>query len=63
MADIMSLGEVLIDLTQTGTDENGIPRFAAFPGGAPAVYVKRKERYENENLYSGSQRGKTRPRL
>ena len=36
MADIMSLGEVLIDLTQTGTDENGIPRFAAFPGGAPA---------------------------
>lgn len=36
MTDIISLGEVLIDLTQKGTDENGIPQFAAFPGGAPA---------------------------
>lgn len=36
MKDIITLGEVLIDLTQTGTDENGIPQFAAFPGGAPA---------------------------
>ena len=32
----MTLGEVLIDLTQTGTDEAGIPQFKAFPGGAPA---------------------------
>lgn len=36
ITDIMSLGEVLIDLTQIDTDENGIDRFAAFPGGAPA---------------------------
>lgn len=36
MTQIMTLGEVLIDLTQTGTDKNGIPQFAAFPGGAPA---------------------------
>ena len=36
MTQIMALGEVLIDLTQTGTDERGIPQFAAFPGGAPA---------------------------
>ncbi|MBR0455145.1 MAG: carbohydrate kinase [Firmicutes bacterium] len=36
MAQIMTLGEVLIDLTQTGTDNKGIPQFAAFPGGAPA---------------------------
>lgn len=36
MTQITTLGEVLIDLTQTGTDENGIPQFAAFPGGAPA---------------------------
>lgn len=36
MADIVSIGEALIDLTQTGTDEGGIPRYAAFPGGAPA---------------------------
>lgn len=36
MTQIMTLGEVLIDLTQTGTDEKGISQFKAFPGGAPA---------------------------
>ena len=36
MTQIVTLGEVLIDLTQTETDENGIPQFKAFPGGAPA---------------------------
>ena len=36
MAQIMTMGEVLIDLTQTGLDETGTPQFAAFPGGAPA---------------------------
>lgn len=35
MIDITALGEILIDLTQTGVD-NGIPSFAANPGGAPA---------------------------
>ena len=35
MTDILAVGEVLIDLTQTGT-LNGIPQYAAFPGGAPA---------------------------
>ena len=34
--DILAIGEILIDLTQTGTDEKGIPQFAANPGGAPA---------------------------
>ena len=34
--DIVTIGEVLIDLTQTGKDEKGIPQFAANPGGAPA---------------------------
>ena len=34
--DIVTIGEVLIDLTQTGRDEKGIPQFAANPGGAPA---------------------------
>ena len=34
--DILSIGEVLIDLTQTGSDRCGIPQFAANPGGAPA---------------------------
>ena len=35
MTDILAVGEVLIDLTQTGT-ENDVPQYAAFPGGAPA---------------------------
>lgn len=34
--DITTIGEVLIDLTQTGVDSRGIPVFTANPGGAPA---------------------------
>ena len=33
---IVSIGEILIDLTQKGFDENGVPVYAANPGGAPA---------------------------
>lgn len=36
MADILTLGELLIDLTQNGTDELGNGQFTAYPGGAPA---------------------------
>jgi fructokinase len=36
MIDITAIGEILIDLTQTGTDTRGIPQFSANPGGAPA---------------------------
>ena len=36
MLDITTIGEVLIDLTQTGCSEQGVPLFAAYPGGAPA---------------------------
>lgn len=36
MTDIITLGELLIDLTQRGADENGNGIFTAFPGGAPA---------------------------
>ena len=36
MAEIITLGELLIDLTQSGADENGNGIFTAFPGGAPA---------------------------
>lgn len=34
--DIIAVGEVLIDLTQTGIRENRIRQYAANPGGAPA---------------------------
>lgn len=36
MKDITAIGEILIDLTQTGINESGVPLFAANPGGAPA---------------------------
>ena len=36
MADIVTLGELLIDLTEKGKDENGNSKFVAYPGGAPA---------------------------
>ncbi len=36
MTDITAIGEILIDLTQTGVNEAGVPLFAANPGGAPA---------------------------
>ncbi len=36
MFDILTIGEMLIDLTQTGVSDRGIPVYTAFPGGAPA---------------------------
>ena len=36
MADLLTLGELLIDLTQTHVDERQVRHFAANPGGAPA---------------------------
>ena len=36
MAEIITLGELLIDLTQNGTDGLGNGVFTAYPGGAPA---------------------------
>ena len=36
MLDILTIGEMLIDLTQTGVSAQGIPVYTAFPGGAPA---------------------------
>ncbi len=36
MKDIVAIGEILIDLTQTGENGAGVPLFAANPGGAPA---------------------------
>jgi fructokinase len=36
MFDIVSIGEILIDLTQNGKNSQNIPIYAANPGGAPA---------------------------
>ncbi len=35
-ADLVTVGELLIDLTQTGVSDQGVLQFAANPGGAPA---------------------------
>ena len=34
--DVTAIGEILIDLTQTGVKAAGVPQFSANPGGAPA---------------------------
>ena len=39
MKDITAIGEILIDLTQTGNNSAGVPIYAANPGGAPANVV------------------------
>lgn len=36
MTDLIAVGEVLIDLTQTGVNGTGVRQYAANPGGAPA---------------------------
>ena len=36
MTEITALGEILIDLTQCGVNDQGVPVYAANPGGAPA---------------------------
>ena len=36
MTDILTLGELLIDLTEKDKDGNGNRNFTAYPGGAPA---------------------------
>lgn len=36
MTDITCIGEILLDLAQTGSHGSGVPLFAADPGGAPA---------------------------
>lgn len=39
MADVVAIGELLIDFTCVKTDEDGYPTMAAHPGGAPANFL------------------------
>lgn len=50
---VTSIGEVLIDLTQTGLDEKGIAHFAANPGGAPANVAVAAARLGAETAFVG----------
>ena len=51
--DILTIGEVLIDLTQTSKDEKGIPQFAANPGGAPANLAVAASRLGAQTAFIG----------
>lgn len=45
MMDVVALGELLIDFTCIGSDEDGYPTMAAHPGGAPANYLAALARF------------------
>ena len=51
--DITAIGEILIDLTQSGLTEQGIPRFDANPGGAPANLAVAAARLGAETAFIG----------
>lgn len=53
MKDITAIGEILIDLTQTGKDSNGIPQYAANPGGAPANVAVAASRLGSKTAFIG----------
>lgn len=51
--DITAIGEILIDLTQTGTSAQGVPLFAANPGGAPANVAVAAARLGSKTAFIG----------
>ncbi len=53
MQDITAIGEILIDLTQTGVSETGVPLYAANPGGAPANVVVAAARLGSKTAFIG----------
>lgn len=53
MMDITAVGEVLIDLTQTGKTEQGIPQYTANPGGAPANLAVAAARLDAKSAFVG----------
>ena len=53
MKDIVAIGEVLIDLTQTGVNEQGVGQYAANPGGAPANLAVAASRLGAQTAFVG----------
>lgn len=53
MYDITAVGEILIDLTQKGINEQGIPQFSANPGGAPANLAVAASRFGAKTAFIG----------
>lgn len=53
MMDITTIGEVLIDLTQTGATSQNVPLLAANPGGAPANVAVAAARLGGKTAFLG----------
>lgn len=53
MTDITAIGEILIDLTQTGKNDANVPLFAANPGGAPANVAAAAARLGSRTAFIG----------
>lgn len=53
MIDIVSLGEILIDFTPNGTNEQGIALFARNPGGAPANVLAMNSKLGGSSAFIG----------
>lgn len=53
MMIITTIGEILIDMTQTDVDGNGVIRFAANPGGAPANVAVAASRLGAQTAFIG----------
>lgn len=51
--DLIAIGEILIDLTQTGISPAGIPQFSANPGGAPANLAVAASRLDASTAFIG----------
>ena len=53
MFDVTAIGELLIDFTPAGTNENGIVLFARNPGGAPANVLAANSRLGGKTAFIG----------
>lgn len=53
MIDVVALGELLIDFTMTGADNEGYPVMAAHPGGAPANFLSALAKYGKKTALLG----------
>lgn len=51
--DVVSLGELLIDFTQSGDSPQGNPLFEANPGGAPANVLSMMQRLSRKTAFIG----------
>lgn len=53
MFDLVSLGEILIDFTPSGVNDQGIPLFAQNPGGAPANVLAMNSKLGGSSAFLG----------